>query len=272
MVSRSMVTRIIGAGVLSAAIFLPAFAATRTVPSASYPTITAAYNACNNGDIISITSSQSTAGITIAKSITMQNGSANPTVSIYLSSGFTIAANTVIFNNLKIYGKNASDARCIVVNAGKENFVMNGCTIRQASGGSTGYGVYDNGSFNSGYYGVTFSGTTEGLYGTNMDAFEIHYGSAGNYFTNPYRNIRTRKMNNALQLDWWIEAITFYAGNSNNATCFSAYNANATNIPWYWIEACSFQASGVGAKCTKSETSDAMNAINLQGPTFVSCP
>jgi len=267
MATRSMVSRVIGAGILSAAICLPAFSTTRTVPSWAYPNIQAAYDACSNGDVISVTSNQSTAGFQIAKSITIQNGSANPTVSITLSSGFTIAADNVTFTGLKIYGKNSSTARCIQVNAGADYFIMNDCFITKASGGTTGYGVYDLGSNYSTYYGCTFTGTTVGLLAINTNHFQTHLTGS---FNNPYRNIRT--VRNSGDISWWLEGISFYAGSSSGATCFSAYNNDSNHIPWYWIEGCSFRAYGTGAKCTTSETSSSMNDINLQACSLIHCP
>jgi len=264
----SLVSRCIGTVALSAAICIPAVAATRTVPSVAYPNILTAYNACNNGDVISITSNQSTAGFQITKTITMQNGSSNPTVSIFLSSGFTIKANNVTFDGLKIYGKNSSTARCIQVNAGFAGFRVTDCIITKASGGTTGYGIYDLGSKNSAFSGITFSGTTVGLFAQNMNNLEMHWPQ--NSFNNPYRNIRTVRTSG--DIGWWIEAINFYAGNSNGATCFSAWNNDANHVPWYWIEGCTLQAWGTNAKCTKSETSASMNAINLASCTLTHCP
>jgi len=269
MVARSLVSRIIGTGLLCAAFSIPVSATTFFVPTWQYPNLQAAYNACNNGDVISITSNQSTAGFQISKSITIQNGTLFPAVSIFLSSGFTIAANNITFTNLTIYGKNSSTARCIQVNAGVQGFYMTGCTVSRASGGSTGYGVYDLGSYNSTFSDATFSGTNVGLLATNMNNFAMHYITRRSSFNNPYRNIRT--VRNSGDVSWWIESIDFYAGSSNNATCFSAWNNNSSHIPWYWIEACNFRAYGTGSKCTTSETNASMNAINLQGCSLVHC-
>jgi hypothetical protein len=257
-----MLTRFLCTGLLSAAICSSSFSTTRSVPTATYPTLLSAYNASSNGDVISITGAISSAGFTISKRVIIQSSSSTALRQITLTSTtpFTVNYSTVTFTRAKIVG--VYNGTCIKINSGKCLCLYN-CEFS----GSAQKAIDDLGSVSNHYENCKFDGAYFGIQGTDMSMLNIVGGA--NQFNNIYGNISSTKTKTGLT-GFWINCASMTAGYYDYCDNFHGVNYVSAEPSYVLFEACTFNA--VTGSHAYPLYFRGNHDINIMGGTFNPCP
>lgn len=258
-----MFKKLLGVSLFSAAICSLASAATIYVgPTDIYTTLNAGYNAAASGDQIVVRNGNvTTQGFTITKSVSFTTDGSVRTVNFSDINPIRVNCNDVSFSNLKFTGYNSTQAYIIYVSY-NISYSMHDCEIT----GSAQKGIFDYGSINSTLESIKLNSTPTGFYGEDVRSMEMV--GLNNVYSNSNVNIDSRRTID-VDIDYWIDNVSLTSGYASGAKCLNSVSTGTSNIPYYFIEGCTFTSVGPGAYPIYL---DGYSTTGIMGNTFNYCP